>query len=49
MNLLITTDKNSKNRLGITRSRFNDYLKFKGKRTIIKKRFSKNSLKKTSN
>lgn len=33
---------------GITRNKFPEYLKSKGKKTMIKKRFSKASLRKTS-
>lgn len=41
-------EKSIKLRLGITRPRFNDYLKSKGRRSMSKKRFSKNSLRKQS-
>ena len=34
-------------KLGITRDKFNHFLKAKGKKIIAKKRFSKNSLRKT--
>jgi hypothetical protein len=43
------TEKSGKYRLGITRNRFSDYLKMKGKKLMTKKRFSKASLRKTSN
>lgn len=42
------SDKSHKNRLGITRSRYSEYLKIKNKRSSTRKRFSKTSLKKAS-